>query len=190
MPDISTRADLELLLRHFYARAFTDPILRTAFDTLATVGLDDHLPVMCDFWESVLLGSGSYRGGVLAVHRALHGQHGFTERHFDRWVELWTVSVDDLFGGEVACRARVRAVDIALTMRQRILDPSERAGQASDDGGALEVQLGGQFGDGCDTVLANVQHDLAQPFEEVGDRTPCRRGFGESGAQRKAPPCS
>lgn len=62
MPDIATRADLELLLRHFYGRAFADPVLEPVFETLMVIGLDDHLPVMCDFWETILLRTGVYRG--------------------------------------------------------------------------------------------------------------------------------
>ncbi|TQC41721.1 group III truncated hemoglobin [Rhodococcus sp. WS4] len=124
MPDISTRADLEVLLRHFYGRAFADPVLEPAFETLAVIGVDDHLPVMCDFWETVLLRTGNYRGSVFTVHRALHGRHGFTALHFDRWVELWTRSVEDLFDGDVAQRATREAVKIARAMRRRLLKPA------------------------------------------------------------------
>ncbi|PBC52813.1 cyanoglobin [Rhodococcus sp. ACS1] len=124
MPDIATRADLELLLRHFYGRAFADPVLEPVFETLMVIGLDDHLPVMCDFWETILLRTGIYRGSVGAVHRALHGRHGFTDRHFDRWVELWTSSVDELFLGDVAQQAKVEAARIAVGMRLRLFEPS------------------------------------------------------------------
>jgi len=124
MPDIATRADLELLLRHFYGRAFADPVLEPVFETLMVIGLDDHLPVMCDFWETILLRTGVYRGSVGAVHRALHGRHGFTDRHFDRWVELWTSSVDELFLGDVAQQAKVEAARIAVGMRRRLFEPS------------------------------------------------------------------
>ncbi|MDI9978363.1 group III truncated hemoglobin [Rhodococcus sp. IEGM 1307] len=123
MPDISTRADLELLLRHFYGRAFADPVLEPAFETLAVIGIDDHLPVMCDFWETILLRTGVYRGSAFAVHRALHGRHGFTDRHFDRWVELWASSVDELFAGDVAGRAKGEAAKIADAMRRRLFEP-------------------------------------------------------------------
>jgi hemoglobin len=124
MPDISTRADLEVLLRHFYGRAFADPILEPAFETLAVIGVDDHLPVMCDFWETVLFRTGTYRGSVAAVHRALHGSHGFTTAHFDRWVELWASSIEELFDGDVAQRATREAASIARAMRRRLLDPT------------------------------------------------------------------
>ncbi|MFC9362178.1 group III truncated hemoglobin [Rhodococcus sp. NPDC057014] len=124
MPDIATRADLELLLRHFYGRAFADPVLEPVFETLMVIGLDDHLPVMCDFWETILLRTGVYRGSVGAVHRALHGRHGFTDRHFDRWVELWTSSVDELFLGDVAQQAKSEAAGIAVGMQRRLLEPS------------------------------------------------------------------
>lgn len=54
MPDLRDRADVEALLRRFYGRALDDEVLAEPFARLRATGLDDHVPTMCDFWETVL----------------------------------------------------------------------------------------------------------------------------------------
>ena len=39
---------------------------------------------MCDFWETVLFGAGTYRGSALRVHQRVRSQHPFGAEHFDR----------------------------------------------------------------------------------------------------------
>jgi hemoglobin len=118
--DLATRADIDRLLRRFYDRALTDPDLEAAFATLAVVGLDEHLPVVGDFWEQVLFGTGRYRGRLVPVHTALHRQHGLGAARFDRWVRLWTDSVDALFAGANADRAKAKAAAIAAALSAQL----------------------------------------------------------------------
>lgn len=47
--DLHTREDVEALLRCFYGRAFHDDVLAEPFADLCSRGLDEHMPVMCDF---------------------------------------------------------------------------------------------------------------------------------------------
>lgn len=55
--DIADRADIAGLVTAFYRRAFADDTLGPIFVDIAQMDLPAHLPVMCDFWESVLLRS-------------------------------------------------------------------------------------------------------------------------------------
>jgi truncated hemoglobin YjbI len=55
------REDVERLVRTFYTRAFDDPLLGPVFLDVAHLDLEAHLPVMCDFWETVLFRAGLYR---------------------------------------------------------------------------------------------------------------------------------
>jgi hemoglobin len=41
---------------------------------------------MCDFWSSVLLATGRFRGNPVGAHRAVPG---IAPEHFDRWIELF-----------------------------------------------------------------------------------------------------
>ena len=111
--DIASRTDIDRLLRAFYERALRDPLLASAFETLAVVGLDDHLPVVGDFWEQVLFRTARYQGEFAAVHRALHTQHGLAGAKLTRWLELWCETVDGQFTGPDAQRAKTKAAAMA-----------------------------------------------------------------------------
>src|SRR3954465_10620287 len=61
--DIETRADCERLVRAFYGRALTDPIIGFIFVDVAKLDLEAHVPRIASFWETILLGAQSYGGG-------------------------------------------------------------------------------------------------------------------------------
>ncbi len=70
--DIESRADCERLVRAFYGRALTDPIIGFIFADVAKLDLEAHVPQITSFWETVLLGGQSYRGGAFRPHAELH----------------------------------------------------------------------------------------------------------------------
>jgi hypothetical protein len=55
-PDITSRDDIDALMRDFYGRAMSDPVIGRLFTEVAHLDLDEHLPVIGDFWESTLFG--------------------------------------------------------------------------------------------------------------------------------------
>jgi hemoglobin len=120
MTDLATRDDVEFLLRRFYGRVFADDVLAEPFSELRAKGLESHLPVMCDFWESVLFRAGLYRGNALVVHRQLNDRHPFGANHFARWLTLWEGTVDEMYDGPAAERAKVQAARIATSMHRRL----------------------------------------------------------------------
>jgi hemoglobin len=99
MTDLANRADVEVLLRRFYGRVFTDDTLEEPFSELREKGLESHLPVMCDFGETVLFRAGLYRGNAFVVHRQLNDRHPLGANHFGRWLTLWESTVDDMYQG-------------------------------------------------------------------------------------------
>ncbi|MFF2277497.1 group III truncated hemoglobin [Agromyces sp. NPDC058126] len=118
--DLRDRDDLVALIEAFYLRAFADPLIGPIFTDVAKMDLAHHLPIMCDFWESVLFDAGTYHRNTLALHVALDAKHPLTEAHFDRWLVLWRQTVDDGFRGEVADRAKVQGERIAASIRRRL----------------------------------------------------------------------
>ena len=104
--DLHTREDVEALLRCFYGRAFHDDVLAEPFADLCSRGLDEHLPVMCDFWETVLFRAGLYRRNALHAHRRLHQQTPLATEHFVRWLTLWNSTIDQIYQGPVAEHAK------------------------------------------------------------------------------------
>lgn len=120
MNDLTGRADVDALLRRFYGRALVDEMLAAPFAELRSTGLDSHLPTMCDFWETVLFRAGRYRGSALTVHRHLHRRTPLSGGHFVRWLTIWRETVDVMYGGPVAERAKVQAARIAWAMQRRL----------------------------------------------------------------------
>lgn len=118
--DIATRDDITVLVTAFYQRVFADDILGPVFLDVAQVDLRAHLPVMCDFWETVLLRAGRYRRNALRPHLDLNAKVGLTEVHFSRWLGLWTATVDERHCGDVAQLAKVQAARIAGSIARRL----------------------------------------------------------------------
>lgn len=118
--DLANRTDVAALLRRFYGRALDDEVLAEPFTELRSSGLDSHLPVMCDFWETVLFRAGRYRGSALTAHRDLHRQTPLRSRHFVRWLTIWNDTVDAMYRGPVAEHAKVQAARIAWAMHRRL----------------------------------------------------------------------
>ncbi|MEH1164313.1 group III truncated hemoglobin [Micromonospora sp. CPCC 205539] len=120
MADITERADITALVIDFYARAFADDLLGPVFIDVAKMDLPAHLPIMCDFWETVLFRSGAYRRNALRLHADLNRREPLTERHFDRWLALWRAAIDDRYAGPKAELAKVQAGRIAQSMLRRL----------------------------------------------------------------------
>ena len=136
MADIAGPADLQLLLREFYARAFDDELLRHVFVDVAHMDLDAHIPVLAAFWEKVLFGTGTYSGRAMAVHRDLHAIEPLTDEHFTRWLELWTATICDNFHGRYAMAAQSEAARIASVFL-RNLHGAQAGGMPVVPGGPL-----------------------------------------------------
>lgn len=122
-PDLAGRAELETLLRDFYEHALADPLLRPVFVDVAHMDLEQHLPVITDFWVKVLFDEGTYSGRTMAVHRGIHARAPLTGEHFARWLALWRDAVDRWFAGPVAEQAKAHAERIAAVFLRQLTEP-------------------------------------------------------------------
>ena len=118
--DIESREDLAMLVQRFYDKLLVDPLMAPIFLEVAKIDLESHLPVLVDFWEGILLQGRSYRGNTMQVHLDLHQQFPLEEKHFDRWLALFDQSLDELYVGELARQAKVRALSIATVIKIKI----------------------------------------------------------------------
>jgi hemoglobin len=118
--DLACRADIEALLRRFYGRVLVDDVLAEPFADIRRRGLDSHLPVMCDFWETMLFRAGLYRRSALPAHIQVHRRNDLSDKHFLRWLDLWIDTVDGMYRGPVAAQAKVQATRIAWSMHRRL----------------------------------------------------------------------
>ena len=119
--DLTDRADLEALLGRFYGRVLVDDVLAEPFREVREVtGIDAHIPRMADFWETVLFRAGLYRGSALDAHRPVNDRVPLSGRHFIRWLTTWNNTVDEMYCGPIAERAKVQAARIAWAMHRRL----------------------------------------------------------------------
>jgi hemoglobin len=118
--DIETRADCERLVRTFYGRALSDPIIGFLFTDVARLDLEAHVPRITSFWETILLGAQTYGGGAFRPHAALHMKAPLRRAHFEQWLNLWTATVDELFAGDRAELAKAHAARVARAFHQRL----------------------------------------------------------------------
>ncbi|KAA0107580.1 group III truncated hemoglobin [Mycolicibacterium sp. P1-5] len=122
--DLADRDDVEALLRRFYGQVLVDDVLAEPFTEVRMKGLESHLPVMCDFWQTVLFRAGLYTGSALRAHQPVHRRHALTSRHFLRWLELWNATIDEMYQGPIAEHAKIQATRIARAMHRRLTGDS------------------------------------------------------------------
>lgn len=118
--DILNREDIQKLVLTFYDKVKQDQVIGYIFNDVAKVNWEKHLPVMYDFWESVLFGTGGYSGNPMVTHTKLHEQTPLSAEHFNQWKAIWTKTVDELFEGDIAELAKQRAVSIATVMHIKV----------------------------------------------------------------------
>jgi hemoglobin len=129
--DIEDRGDCERLVRAFYGRAMADTMIGWIFVDVAELDLEEHVPVIASFWETILLGTQSYRGGAFAPHAALHAKAALRGGHFDRWLVLWRATIDELFAGERAELAKAHAARVARAFHGRLQAIPSASGTAA-----------------------------------------------------------
>lgn len=81
-----TEKALAELVQLFYARVRQDPEFGPIFND-AIKDWPHHLSKLTDFWHSVMLTSGRYKGNPMLKH-AIHRAR-ITSEHFTRWLALW-----------------------------------------------------------------------------------------------------
>jgi hemoglobin len=129
LSDIETRADCERLVRAFYGRVLSDPIIGWIFVDVAKLDVEAHVPQIASFWETILLGAQSYSGGAFRPHAELNTRVKLRGGHFERWLWLWRETVDELFAGERAELAKSHAERVAAAFYARLRDGASGAGE-------------------------------------------------------------
>ena len=110
--DDITEPALATLVARFYDKARQDPALGPVFDR-AVEDWDEHFAKLGDFWSSVMLTTGRYKGNPVAAHL----KHPIEPQFFDRWLELWRETAGELFAPPVAARLVDKAERIGESLR-------------------------------------------------------------------------
>ena len=100
--EIADLDDIKLLVDSFYNKIREDGLLKDIFNGIIQDRWPEHLEKMYRFWQTVLLGDHTYFGSPFVPHAELPVE----KRHFDRWMALFSETVDSYFIGEKANRAK------------------------------------------------------------------------------------
>lgn len=105
---------LTRLVDAFYARVRSDAELGPIFNG----AIDDwpgHLDKLADFWSSVMLTSGRYKGQPVPAH--MRHRDAITPALFQRWLALWAEVTDELMQPDAATQLQARAARIAESLQ-------------------------------------------------------------------------
>lgn len=119
-PDVTTRAQLQEMLVSFYGQALQDKLIGVFFTEVVPLDMARHLPVITDFWEAVVLGTRGYGKNVMEIHRHIHQLSAIKKEHLDRWLLLFTQTINNHFEGPNATLMEQRARSIATMMNLKL----------------------------------------------------------------------
>lgn len=119
-PDISSRSDIEKLMKAFYDKVKSDKRIGFFFSRVIPVDWESHMSRMVSFWENVLFYTGNYEGDPLITHQNISRKFETTPEHFERWLQLFCKTTDHLFKGSNAEKIKGHARSIAAVMQQRV----------------------------------------------------------------------
>lgn len=117
MNDIENKADIKLFVDQFYSKVQADDLIGPVFNNkIGNGNWPKHLERMYSFWNSVLFGAADYRGNPFLHHISL----GIEKDHFDRWINLFTSTINDRFEGAKASEAIDRANKMRLMFELKL----------------------------------------------------------------------
>ena len=114
--EIITLDDIKKLVDTFYEKVRRDELIGPIFNERIQDRWPQHLEKMYTFWQTVLLGEHTYFGSPFPPHANLPVSH----KHFEKWMELFTQTLDELFTGEKAEDAKWRAGKMAEMFESKI----------------------------------------------------------------------
>lgn len=113
--DRVTEESIRRLVDEFYSKVRQDAQLAPIFDqAIGAEGWPAHLAKMYDFWSSVMLTTGRYKGNPMAAHMAVEG---IAEPLFARWLALFEATAGELFAPALAASFRLKAQRIAESLK-------------------------------------------------------------------------
>jgi hemoglobin len=107
--------EISALVDHFYAKVRLDPTIGPIFNA----AIDDwpaHLSLLKDFWSTVLLTGGRYKGNPLSKHLEL----SLDPTHFARWLALFEETAREVLSPGHAALIVAKSHRIAETFQAAI----------------------------------------------------------------------
>jgi hemoglobin len=123
LSDIQSRQDINQFVDSFYHKILIHEELAPIFVDIAKVDLAIHLPIIKSYWAKLLFGDKSYQRHTMNIHRVVNSKYQFTEHNFNQWLTLFEATIDSMYAGNCAVRAKKLAATIAVNMRRNLAQP-------------------------------------------------------------------
>jgi hemoglobin len=101
------------LVHGFYGKVRADPALGPIFNRVVS-GWDEHLAKMCDFWSSVLLMTGRFKGTPMAAHARIPE---IRPTHFARWLYVFQQTAAEVCPPQAAALFVAKSEMIAQSLQ-------------------------------------------------------------------------
>ena len=115
-PDITSKEDIRLLIDAFYNRVRNDHLLSPIINEKNIPNWSGHLSLICEFWEAILFKKNYYEGEPVRKHLEL----SINSHHFDRWITLFHLTLDEMYAGKVTEEAKFQAHKMAEVFRTKL----------------------------------------------------------------------
>lgn len=125
--DIGTRQHIESFVREFYERVKKDPTIGMIFTEIIKIDWNHHIPLITDFWETILLDNPVYRKNAMEKHFDVNRLISLKQIHFEAWLNLFNATLNDLFRGPVTELAKKRARSIAEIMLLKMNQANDKS---------------------------------------------------------------
>jgi hemoglobin len=112
-----TEAMIHELVHAFYAKVRLDPTLGPIFNRVVGDHWDAHLAKLCDFWSSVLLMTGRFKGTPMAAHARIPD---IQPAHFAHWLRLFHETAEAVCPPEAAALFAAKSEIIAQSLQMGI----------------------------------------------------------------------
>jgi hemoglobin len=116
MKEICDREDINNLVNLFYSKIRIDELLSPIFNSqISEDNWKIHLDRLTDFWETNLFGTAKFKGSPTQKHINVDKNLNYTidQIHFGKWLQLWFETIDQLFIGAYAEKAKNSARKMA-----------------------------------------------------------------------------
>jgi hemoglobin len=122
MPNKITESEISILVDSFYTKVRRDPEIGPIFNAI----IDDwphHLALLKDFWSTVLLTTGRYKGDPMMKHLQL----SLAPEHFERWLTLFEETANETLSSDHAAIIIEKSHRIAHNFKAGIAHHRDRA---------------------------------------------------------------
>ena len=120
---VITEDTIARLVEAFYEKVRSDAVLGPVFLRAIPGDWGPHLATMRNFWSSVMLTSGRYKGNPVIKHQRVEGMK---IEMFERWLALFEQTCDELFDDRIAGMFGFKARRIAESLKLAVFYRPDR----------------------------------------------------------------